>query len=119
MADALELVALAPPENLAPESHRQWFSSSWPTAGRDEPWAARCSHAPTCAEAHAARVPADIGLFELTLTTGAQTVSLMRICAVSRSAEPAHVAEGLARRRARRHAIRVRRDSSRAMHHEA
>ena len=82
MADVFELVALALPGEVAPESLpatvRQFVSDCWPGMSRGQlvARARRLALRPSL-RAYRASAPGEIGLFELTLTTGAQIVSLI------------------------------------------
>ncbi|REE07080.1 hypothetical protein B0G71_7552 [Paraburkholderia sp. BL27I4N3] len=83
MADAFELVALALPGDVAPESLpatvHQFVVDCWPGTSRSPvdrpaPGALHCVR--RCAPV-APGAPGDIGHFALTLTAGMQTVSLI------------------------------------------
>ncbi|MEM5372667.1 hypothetical protein V4C53_42555 [Paraburkholderia azotifigens] len=86
MADAFELVALALPGNTAPESlpasARQFIAGCWPGMSRGQlvARARRAALRPSLKAASGqsgASAPGEIGRFALTLTAGAQLVSLI------------------------------------------
>jgi hypothetical protein len=82
MADAFELVALALPGDIAPESLpatvRQFIADCWRGMSRSQliARARRLSLRPSL-RAYCRSAPGDIGHFALTLTAGMQTVSLI------------------------------------------
>ncbi|CAB3742794.1 hypothetical protein [Paraburkholderia rhynchosiae] len=82
MADAFELVALALPGDVAPESlpatARQFIADCWPGMSRSQliARARRLSLRPSL-RAYRPGAPGEIGHFALTLTAGMQTVSLI------------------------------------------
>ena len=82
MADAFELVALALPGDVAPESLpatiRQFVADCWPGMSRGQliARARRLALRPSL-RAYCPSAPGEIGLFALTLTAGAQIVSLI------------------------------------------
>ncbi|BCZ84822.1 hypothetical protein PTKU64_84970 [Paraburkholderia terrae] len=85
MADAFELVALALPGDTAPESLpatvRQFVVECWPGMSRGQLVARARRHAlrPSLRAGRlcGASAPGEVGLFALTLTVGAQVVSLI------------------------------------------
>jgi hypothetical protein len=82
MADAFELVALALPCDVAPESLpatvRQFVADCWPGMSRSQliARARRLALRPSL-RTYRLSAPGDIGHFALTLTVGAHTVSLI------------------------------------------
>ena len=82
MAEAFELVALALPGDIAPESLattvRQFVADCWPGMSRGQlvARARRLALRPSL-RAYGASAPGEIGLFELTLTAGTQIVLLI------------------------------------------
>ncbi|WP_231337697.1 hypothetical protein [Paraburkholderia sprentiae] len=82
MADAFELVALALPGDVVPESLpatvRQFVADCWPGMSRSQliARARRLSLRPSL-RAYLPAAPGDVGHFALTLTAGVQTVSLI------------------------------------------
>jgi hypothetical protein len=82
MADAFELVALALPGDTTPESLpalvRQFVADCWPGMSRGQlvARARRLALRPSL-KAYRASAPGEVGLFALTLTAGAQLVSLV------------------------------------------
>ncbi|MGF6508384.1 hypothetical protein [Paraburkholderia tuberum] len=80
MADAFELVALALPGDVAPESLpaivRQFVADCWMSRSQLIARARRLALRPSL-RAYRPSAPGDIGHFALTLMAGAQTVSLI------------------------------------------